>query len=352
MSEVAPSRLPNGLGLRCAAALLALILLLTGATQAPTAQAQTAGSCQFTLGFATLHALIQHDQGADAVGPCQEDAYHDAVGNAYQHTRGGLLVWRKAHNWTGFTDGNRTWINSPFGLLVRLNTERFAWESQRPVGGDPLAMIDLRQAYRHAVEDARDAELEEIVHDLIPLVEGNPHLVWRDTARGPEVLVVTWTDWEGYLGREGQPMTTTRETWVTAVPELLEVCRAERPTEPALRLQQLLGLPPLDRKRWFAELWVRPADLFRPTPDPDVTTREAPLDFPASGTVPPEHVAWIDDLTRSSYGENGYPWTRLGYTYDWGNPASEVGLSEFVLKPQSSIEVYAVTGTADYCLAE
>ena len=27
-----------------------------------------------------------------------------------------------------------------------------------------------------------------------------------------------------------------------------------------------------------------------------------------------------------------YPWTRLGYTYDWGNPRNLVGLSEFVLR--------------------
>jgi hypothetical protein len=28
----------------------------------------------------------------------------------------------------------------------------------------------------------------------------------------------------------------------------------------------------------------------------------------------------------------GYPWTRLGYSYDWGNPKNPVGLSEFVLR--------------------
>src|SRR5439155_10452091 len=39
-----------------------------------------------------------------------------------------LLVWRKADNFTAFTDGYRTWVQGPFGLQKRLNTERFAWE--------------------------------------------------------------------------------------------------------------------------------------------------------------------------------------------------------------------------------
>ena len=39
------------------------------------------------------------------------------------------MAWRKADNWTAFTDGYRTWINGPNGLVMRLNTERFVWEA-------------------------------------------------------------------------------------------------------------------------------------------------------------------------------------------------------------------------------
>ena len=38
------------------------------------------------------------------------------------------MAWRKADNWTAFTDGNRTWINGPYGLADRLNTECSTWE--------------------------------------------------------------------------------------------------------------------------------------------------------------------------------------------------------------------------------
>jgi hypothetical protein len=56
---------------------------------------------------------------------------HDpATGDALQQTTGGLLVWRKADNWTAFTDGFRTWVHGPDGAVhLRLNSERFAWEN-------------------------------------------------------------------------------------------------------------------------------------------------------------------------------------------------------------------------------
>ena len=90
-----------------------------------------AAECQFVLGFATLRDLIGHD----IVGECLENEHHGANGDALQQTSGGLLVWRKADNWTAFTDGYRTWINGPNGLVQRLNTERFAWEADYAPGG-------------------------------------------------------------------------------------------------------------------------------------------------------------------------------------------------------------------------
>ena len=45
----------------------------------------------------------------------------------------------------------------------------------------------------------------------------------------------------------------------------------------------------------------------------------------------------------------GYPWSRLGYTYDWGNPESEVGLSEFVVAAKSKVVIEKVYSNAEYC---
>ena len=98
------------------------------------AEAQSA-NCGFSLGFKTIHDMIP-----DVVGDCRENEWHNAEnGDGLQQTTGGLLVWRKFDNWTAFTNGSITWINGPFGLQARANTERFPWEGvaavPAPVGG-------------------------------------------------------------------------------------------------------------------------------------------------------------------------------------------------------------------------
>jgi hypothetical protein len=100
------------------------VVLFTLGPAAPT----YAASCQFVLGFKTLHDMIPQ-----IVGDCLEDEQHNpANGDGLQHTTGvnavGLLVWRKADNWTAYTDGYHTWVNGPYGLQQRLNTERYCWE--------------------------------------------------------------------------------------------------------------------------------------------------------------------------------------------------------------------------------
>jgi hypothetical protein len=93
---------------------------------APASAAPTAASgCRFVLGFATLAGDLPQQ-----VGQCIDDEGHNpANGDALQHTSGGLLVWRKADNWTAFTDGFHTWVNGPNGIAERLNTQRFSWEA-------------------------------------------------------------------------------------------------------------------------------------------------------------------------------------------------------------------------------
>src|SRR5215218_7856085 len=85
-------------------------------------------TCGFVLGFKALHDLIP-----EVVGSCLEEQRTDpASGDAVQHTTNGLLIWRKADNWTAFTDGSTTWVNGPAGLQARPNGERFPWEGSPP----------------------------------------------------------------------------------------------------------------------------------------------------------------------------------------------------------------------------
>ena len=184
-------------------------------------------------------------------------------------------------------------------------------------------------------------------------VDGGEGLKWKGKGAGRRVLVVTWTKWNGYDDKEGKALKLDRkEVWVTAVPELRGFLERERPEADrrTLRIEQLLGLRPNGGKTKFVELWARPGDLFRPSPDPSITDHEAELDFHPSHYVEisPDYVKWFNGRRSKSYDEDPYPWTRLGYTYDWGNPVTEVGLSEFVIRRGATVEVDSVTPTEDY----
>lgn len=226
------------------------------------------------------------------------------------------------------------------------------------------ASAAIQQDFLEAVSDAAIAEPDEVSDDLMAIVADNPDLIWDGQPGTSDVLVATWTSWDGYDTMVGKPMTLTREIWVTVAPQVQTFCRDYLSTQSVqanqddhvdltLRLEQLLGLPPDNGKTKFVEMWVGPADLFRPSPDPEITDSKAELDFPTSsasaGDDDAAYRTWFNELKSQSYGEGGYPWTRLGYTYDWGNPDTEVGLSEFVIETGSQVTVNTVSATEAYC---
>jgi len=101
----------------CILAVAAATVMLSGVALAQTTP-------QFKLGFKTLADMIPN-----VVGTPLEDEHYGPNGDSLQRTTTGLMVWRKADNWTAFTNGYITWVNGPFGLQQRLNSERFPWES-------------------------------------------------------------------------------------------------------------------------------------------------------------------------------------------------------------------------------
>jgi hypothetical protein len=227
---------------------------------------------------------------------------------------------------------------------------------------------ELWKLYHVAVEDAAVVEPDEIF-PLRPLFD--PPAPDAAPAAMPTTTVVTWTNWDGY--KPGQSNTLGTDVWIVALSEMQEALRAFPPklSQPAceLRLSQLLGLPPNTRKSRFVVMSIPRAladtsDVFRPTADPDVAKPwpgAGPSDidgvtaFPPR--VPPPHVGWIASQMLASYKASrvlppgktlGYPWTRLGYTYNWRPGASERGLSEYVLRRGATVQVSTVHSSADF----
>ncbi|PSN17945.1 hypothetical protein C7271_15075 [filamentous cyanobacterium CCP5] len=235
---------------------------------------------------------------------------------------------------------------------------------------------DLPPAYWEAVNDARVAEPNEIYPNLTAITDHNHRLRRDDRDR---VLVVTWSGWNGYSQNAGSLLVLTRELWVTVAPDLQQFCRAYHPTATislAARLNQLLGLPPDSGNRQVIELWVDPQYLFRPSPDPEISDREAELAFRTANpfvTSSPDYQHWFYTQYDQRYQHNGqpvtpisfdginipYPWTQLGYTYDWGSAADwqevspgrpdHIGLSEFVVQAWSPISVHSAQSAEAYC---
>jgi hypothetical protein len=231
-----------------------------------------------------------------------------------------------------------------------------------PLAGSLVTDEQLQEAYQAAIHDAEVAEPGEISTHLTAITPHNTDLIWEGAAGTSRVLVVTWTSWTGYddlVGKSirvddlAKSVETSRDTWVTLAPELRDFCKKQLfdSAGMALRVEQLIGLPPHNGKTRFVAFWVDPDDLFRPSPDPEISDHEAELDFPTSPrflTISTEHADWFNSLKETSYGPDGYPWTRLGYTYDWGNPFCRCGLSEFVIRSGATVDVQSVTLNDDF----
>lgn len=155
------------------------------------------------------------------------------------------------------------------------------------------------------------------------------------------------------------------DIWVSPAAQLQQFCASFTQDLTAgqviLKLQQLQGLPPQtgqDACTWqILQVTVDdpqvPAQFFRPCPDPDPTTKgPCPADFePDDPQVTDAFAAWMAGQAFSSWQvPSGYPWTHLGYTYNWDPAASSiVGTSEYVIPQSSPVQVLGQVPAVELC---
>lgn len=201
-----------------------------------------------------------------------------------------------------------------------------------------------------------DAYASGILHTAFP----HEHDVAKSLVTIPvdtkSVVVVTWARANKF---KLDQRTATSDIWVTIAPSIKAFCRTIQDRRNlALRLEQRLGLPPLNGKGEFVEIVVADPDknLFRPCPDSDIHHNGCTVGFGSKG-YPPEvekltpRQIWFLSQYYQSYAlarPEQYPWTALGYTYDWGSE-DHVGESEFVIPRGSGVKVQSIARTEDYC---
>ncbi len=314
------------------------------------------------------------------------------LGNSILHAQeiveesGGHLVWTnglsnavyqvewasslESNDWTATWD-SLTGIQSD-SEFISVAIPRFFRVSARQYN----EIVDRTECYRlysNALLNAKVARPDEVVHGLWPVSTNTPGTEWRlftnwvDHTTGLWVKVAAlkykgWV-WNTLLTNGAVTLTNgfSSEFWVTLCPQLREVCVDYKGPDPLLRMEKALGLPPRTGTYGVAEFFVDPKYLFRPAPDPDIQDTSAGLapddTSPFLSANPFQgrsagYAAWYAatyetrgyDATNNL--DNCWPWTRLGYTYDYENaPNNPVGLSEYVI-PDASQTNYWGEGLA------
>ena len=230
-------------------------------------------------------------------------------------------------------------------------------------------------AYKNALTDSMKTESGEITNNLtiIDNPQANPNLYWDKQGR---VLVVTFTKYPEF------DLAYSDGTWVTIVPKLKSFCATYKSQNRNIqtaqlnqRIEQVLGIIPESGKTYIVEFWVDPSFLKRPAISPD--TKKVEISNPDFFKIGKKDTfsEWLNQKLKerkdlqnklnlpTSEILKGYPWTGLGYTFDWAsklNPSiKEFGLSEFVIWgtkdqiPSSGntppVEVNRVFTTEQYC---
>jgi hypothetical protein len=242
----------------------------------------------------------------------------------------------------------------------------------------------LTSIFKQSISLAAKTYVHEASDHLFAISPWNKKIVWNDAQT--HVLMLTWIPaaykktYEDKLN-SGEDMKIAWDAWVTAVPEVKEFAQNYVRTNPngfnlTDRIEQFLGLIPskppyaVTQNKLFVEMWVRPEDLFRPCLDAEIGDTECMIDphesdldkLPVgyrdmSKLIPmtPQHKAWFEKEKKGKYeGQWAMPWTRFGYTYDWGSTKKSTGkraaqgASEYLIKNGSIVKIQSIIPTDEY----
>ena len=193
-----------------------------------------------------------------------------------------------------------------------------------------------------AMADAVFSEDSEVM-DLVCLTRDDPQVIWDEA--GERVLLITWHGYEEPCA-PGDSL-AYQDIWATSLGELKDWYRENGSgvTDWELRFAQLLGMPDDGSCTRFSAFWVPPSAVIRPAYVTDVT---AQMEIGYDQITDPTYRAWFDGNILYSYFESAYPWTRLGYTYDWSGGDSAYGLTEFLIADGSGTEIAFTYSTEDF----
>jgi len=200
--------------------------------------------------------------------------------------------------------------------------------------------------YKIAVYDSVFAEENEI-HHLVTLTKDNNFVTWDESQE--HVLLLSWHKYPDSYIKGDTVVFQWGEVWTFTDKEILFWYDTNKNdvTDWSLRLKQLIGLPESSDYTHVTGFWVSPEDVIRPAyvTDPSIQMRTT---FPDDINDDDWYAKWFNDNILWSYFDSAYPWTRLGYTYDWADNGKEYGLTEFLIIPNSEALVEFTLTTEEF----
>ena len=196
------------------------------------------------------------------------------------------------------------------------------------------------ELYGDAVRDAAFADEDEIL-PLVSLTESDPMTTWQDG----KVLLLTWHNYPDSYP-EGETVTIQWGPVWTFTDKEIASHGKEFADDPETRLKQLIAFAPDSEHSTVTGFWVDPQDVKRPAYQTDPTIGNMTNNFGES--VDEEFKEWFDDNILWSYYYGNFPWTRLGYTYDWADNGTEYGMTEFIVESGAEVKVEFTETTDEF----
>ena len=237
------------------------------------------------------------------------------------------------------------------GMLVGCKKDNVSPPELKP------PVTSMNDLYKSAILDAMVADDAEIIDTLWALTPENTSLQWKTIKGKPHVLMASFMRYPSSYPVGDSITTSWGESWLF-IPQQMKArigASFSATSDTTMRICQLLGLPPANERSntHIAEIWVNPERLYRPAGSRVITTKTATA--PLSNNSPESFSSWFNNYivfayyrTLSGTTDYHYPWTRLGYTYDWAPKAKEVGLSEYVFQANSGAWVEKVSKVGNY----
>lgn len=283
---------------------------------------------------------------------------------------------------TAFAAGGSRTLEAVYGIQLVLNGEQAVLTDSRGNAADPFtvdgttyvplkALVDLfsggkttvgwdqatdtayigslakpgnAELYAAAMRDSMTIEDDEMF-PLVEISEDSELCSWNEDG---QVLMLTHHSYPGsYIAGEEYTL-KYGSVWTFTDQEIIRWYEDNKDgvTDWVLRFEQLIGLPEGSAYTHFSAMWVDPDDIIRPGYAWELSDTESAASFVK--TPSDEYKAWFDSNIIGSYYDSAYPWTRLGYTYDWAAGSGEYGLSEFLVRKDAVTQVEFTLSTDEF----